>query len=138
MPYAHSYNYDMSPYCRRCGRELPEESRFCPECGHAQDSPASQQEIGDTLRESARRVADRAINVSGQHKDLLCEGCAAVTDHVSISWAELADEAPISDSSPIVKNSLRALGRFGDLEPISNIHRGRPYRCTRCHIIRFD
>jgi hypothetical protein len=136
IPY--SYNYSMSPYCRRCGRELPDESRFCPECGHEQDVAASQQEIGDTLREAARRLADRAINVSGQHKDLLCERCNKMTEHISVSWAELADEAPISDSSTFVKNSLRALGRVGDLEPISNIHRGRPYRCTSCHIIRFD
>ena len=138
IPYALRYNYDMSPYCRRCGHVLTDEPRFCPECGYEQDTPASPQETGDILREATRRLADRAINVSGQHKDLLCQRCEAVTDHVSVSWAELADEAPISDSSTFVKNSLRALGRVGDLEPISNINRGRPYRCTKCHIIRFD
>ena len=138
IPYALRYNYDMSPYCRRCGRDLADEPRFCPECGYEQGTPAAPQETGDIVREAARRLADRAINVSGQHKDLLCKRCEAVTDHVSVSWAELADEAPISDSSTFVKNSLRALGRVGDLEPISNINRGRPYRCTRCHIIRFD
>ena len=101
----------MSPYCRRCGRDLADEPRFCPECGYEQDTPAAPQEIGDTVREATRRLADRAINVSGQHKDLLCQRCEAVTEHVSVSWAELADEAPISDSSTFVKNSLRALGR---------------------------
>jgi len=138
IPYAQSYNYNMSPYCRRCGHDLSREPRLCPECGYDQDTPASPQELGDIVREAAQRLADRAINVSGQHKDLLCERCEAVTDHVSLSWAELVDEAPTSESSTFVKNSLRALGRVGDLEPISNIHRGRPYRCTRCHIIRFD
>jgi hypothetical protein len=138
-PYAHRYNCNMPPYCRRCGRDLPDEPRFCSECGYDQKtSTTSQQEIGDTVREAARRLADRAINVSGQHKDLLCQSCDAMTDHVSISWAELVDEAPISESSTFVKNSLKALGRVGDLEPISNIQRGRPYRCTKCHSIRFD
>jgi len=117
---------------------MPDEPSFCPECGYEQDTPASHQEIGDKGREAARRLADRAINVSGQHKDLLCQRCEAMMDHVSVSWAELVDEAPISDSSTFVKNSLKALGRVGDLEPISNIYRGRPYRCTKCHIIRFD
>ena len=50
-----------------------------------------------TLREAARRLGDRAINVSGQHKDLLCERCDKMTEHISVSWADLADEAPIHE-----------------------------------------
>src|SRR5215204_4223164 len=75
----------MSPYCRRCGGYLADEPSFCPECGYEQDTPASHQEIGDKGREAARRLADRAINVSGQHKDLLCQRCEAMMDHVSVN-----------------------------------------------------
>ena len=34
-----------------------------------------------------KQFVDRALNLSGQHRDFFCERCGRITDHISISHA---------------------------------------------------
>ena len=84
-----------------------------------------------------RQFVDRAFNLSGQHKDIYCESCRRITDHVSISHARSLKRADRKGS-----RSLRLLshlvGRLNDLNPAENILIGRPYRCGRCGGVIID
>ena len=78
-----------------------------------------------------KQFVDRALNLSGQHKDFYCENCKQITDHVSISHA--ASLARVNRHEP---RSVRALshilGKLSDLNPAENMLIGRPYRCGKC------
>jgi hypothetical protein len=79
-------------------------------------------------------VANRAINVSGQHKDLFCKRDNQITDHVSISHYDSLKEP----KGAIGKGFLRTAGAITDFNPVFNIALGRPYKCTKCNRVRFE
>ena len=78
-----------------------------------------------------RQFVDRALNLSGQHRDLFCEHCRKITDHISISHA-----SSLRRSNRNQPGGLRVLahlvGKLSDLNPAQNILVGRPYRCGAC------
>lgn len=84
-----------------------------------------------------KQLVDRAFNLSGQHKDLYCERCRRITDHISISHAK-----SLARASRRRSRGMRVLshlvGRLNDLNPAENILVGRPYRCGRCGIVIID
>ncbi|HVG39464.1 MAG TPA: hypothetical protein VM870_09255 [Pyrinomonadaceae bacterium] len=78
-----------------------------------------------------KQFVDRALNLSGQHKDLYCETCRRITDHVSISHSAALIQANRKSSRP-VRLFSRVVGKISDLNPAENILIGRPYRCGSC------
>lgn len=78
-----------------------------------------------------KQFVNRALNLSGQHKDIYCETCGQITDHISISHA-----ASLTRSNKHEGRGVRALahivGKLSDLNPAENILIGRPYRCGKC------
>ena len=78
-----------------------------------------------------KQFVDRALNLSGQHKDLYCEHCRRITDHVSISHAAALIQAN-KDASRPMRLFSRVVGKVSDLNPAENILIGRPYRCGEC------
>lgn len=78
-----------------------------------------------------KQFVDRALNLSGQHKDIYCEHCQRITDHVSVSHAASLLKANRQASSGMRLFS-RVVGKISDLNPAENILIGRPYRCGSC------
>ncbi|MEJ7616422.1 MAG: hypothetical protein WKF30_05500 [Pyrinomonadaceae bacterium] len=78
-----------------------------------------------------KQFVDRALNLSGQHKDLYCEQCKRITDHVSISHAVSLSRAN-RDASRGMRLFSRVVGKISDLNPAENLLLGRPYRCGKC------
>jgi hypothetical protein len=74
-------------------------------------------------------VGNRLINVSGQHKDLFCANENKVTDHVSVSWAEVGRDA----GDPVDWTASKVM----DVLPPVNVI-AKPYRCTSCNSFRYD
>ena len=78
-----------------------------------------------------KQFVDRAFNLSGQHKDIYCEVCRTITDHVSISHA-----ASLARRNRRQPRSLRmfshVVGKLSDLNPAENLLVGRPFRCGKC------
>lgn len=84
-----------------------------------------------------KQFVDRALNLSGQHKDIYCESCRRVTDHVSISHAANLLRANRGSSGGIRLFS-RVVGKISDLNPAENILIGRPFRCGACGVTIID
>ncbi|MEJ7618106.1 MAG: hypothetical protein WKF30_14350 [Pyrinomonadaceae bacterium] len=78
-----------------------------------------------------KQFVDRALNLSGQHKDLYCEKCGRITDHVSISHAVSLTRAHGS-TSRTMRLFSRVVGKISDLNPAENLLLGRPYQCGKC------
>lgn len=78
-----------------------------------------------------KQIIDRALNQSGQHKDIFCETCRRVTDHVSISHAKSLTRA-YRDGPRAIRGFAHVVGRVSDLNPMTNLFHGRPYRCSQC------
>lgn len=78
-----------------------------------------------------KQFVDRALNLSGQHKDLYCETCHRITDHVSISHSAALIQAN-QQASRGLRLFSRVVGKISDLNPAENILIGRPYRCGSC------
>ncbi len=78
-----------------------------------------------------KQFVDRAINLSGQHKDFYCESCQSITDHVSISHAASLGRASKHESRS-VRLFSHIIGKLSDLNPAENMLIGRPYRCGKC------
>jgi hypothetical protein len=84
-----------------------------------------------------RQLVNRAFNLSGQHKDIFCERCRRITDHVSISHARSLQRRH-RRSSRRMRVLSHLVGRLNDLNPAENILVGRPYRCGGCGGIILD
>ncbi len=78
-----------------------------------------------------KQLVDRAFNLSGQHKDLYCEKCQRITDHVSVSHAASLARTNRQQSVGIRMFS-HVVGKLSDLNPAENMLIGRPYRCGKC------
>lgn len=78
-----------------------------------------------------KQFVDRALNLSGQHKDLYCERCKHITDHVSVSHAVSLARAN-GGASRGMRLFSRVVGKISDLNPAENLLLGRPYRCGKC------
>ena len=78
-----------------------------------------------------KQLVDRALNLSGQHKDIYCEHCRRITDHVSISHAASLLNAN-RERSAGMRLFSRVVGKISDINPAENILIGRPFRCGAC------
>ena len=78
-----------------------------------------------------KQLVDRAFNLSGQHKDLYCERCKRITDHVSVSHAASLARINRQQSVPLRMFS-HVVGKLSDLNPAENMLVGRPFRCGKC------
>jgi hypothetical protein len=84
-----------------------------------------------------KQFVDRALNLSGQHRDFYCEHCRRITDHISISHA--ASLARVNRHEPgTMRLVSRVVGKLNDLNPVQNLLLGRPYRCGACGRERLD
>jgi hypothetical protein len=84
-----------------------------------------------------KQFVNRAFNLSGQHKDIYCERCRRITDHVSISHAKSLKRRHARGSAG-VRVLTHLVGRLNDLNPAENILVGRPYRCGGCGGVVID
>ncbi len=78
-----------------------------------------------------KQLVDRALNLSGQRKDLYCERCQSITNHVSISHAASVARTNRHDTVGFRMLS-HIVGKLSDLNPAENMLMGRPYRCGKC------
>ena len=84
-----------------------------------------------------KQFVDRALNLSGQHRDFYCEHCRRITDHVSVSHA--GSLARVNRRAPLPMRLVsRVVGKLNDLNPVQNLLLGRPYRCGTCGRERLD
>jgi hypothetical protein len=84
-----------------------------------------------------KQFVDRALNLSGQHRDFFCERCGRITDHISISHA--GSLARVNRGEPLPMRLVsRVVGKLNDLNPVQNLLLGRPYRCGTCGRERLD
>ncbi|MDQ3685610.1 MAG: hypothetical protein M3430_08405 [Acidobacteriota bacterium] len=87
------------------------------------------------LDEVSKVTVGKLFNWSGERKDMLCARCRKVTRHVSVSHAETLAKS----RNWVTRGVIRVCGKvMGDLNPVANLFEGRPYRCAKCNVIRYD
>lgn len=81
-------------FCTNCGKELPDNASFCPECGAAQAAPAPQKEDPQAVPQQPAYY-EQPQNSQPQYQQAPYQQQNAAVDSGSFGWAVLGFCVPI-------------------------------------------
>lgn len=77
------------------------------------------------------------VNTVGQKKELYCLKCKTMREHVSVSWIEKTTaHQEVEGENPLIDGIEHLAGKINDLNPITTLFVGRPFRCPSCGNIK--
>lgn len=79
----------------------------------------------------ASDLIERLVNTSGKKTTLYCPVCDDVTEHVTISWAEMHRfQRQLKEQGKLVQGIFTVGGIISDINPLMMLAYGRPCICT--------
>jgi hypothetical protein len=93
-------------------------------------------EVNLGLGELVDSLKKNLTNTSAVCEKRYCYGCKQITEHVSVGWADAAEQSQKQNNRPefngLMKGMIQLGGMMNDINPLVTPILGRPFKCGRC------